>query len=104
MKKQVLRIAHGRPLPNSEINRAYKESFCIWNVYRRSTQSGVLPKAYMFGTPVIANDIGSFLEFVRPEETGKIISLSVDLDEILKNVLEIRKDIDKHPQKAHNFS
>ncbi len=64
---------HGKPLTNDQINKYYKESFCIYNIYRRTTQSGVLPKAFMFGVPVIASDTGSFPEFVKDGENGFII-------------------------------
>lgn len=103
IKKEVLRIAHGRPLPNSEINRAYKESFCIWNVYRRSTQSGVLPKAYMFGIPVIANDVGSFPEFVQSCKTGGIVYLPLSFDRILDQIIKIKKDLENYSQRARRF-
>lgn len=63
----------GRPLSNEEMNRAYAESYCIWNVYRRSTQSGVLPKAFMFGTPVLASAVGSFPEFVEDGFNGRFV-------------------------------
>lgn len=45
----------GRPMTNAEINHFYASSFVVWNAYRRSMQSGVLPKAYMFGTPVLVS-------------------------------------------------
>lgn len=61
----------GRPLANDEMNRCYAESFCVWNIYRRSTQSAVLPKAFMFGTPVLASRIGSFPEYVRDGYNGR---------------------------------
>jgi len=58
---------------NDQINKYYEESFCIYNMYRRTTQSGVLPKAFMFGVPVLASDIGSFPEFVEDGENGFIV-------------------------------
>jgi glycosyltransferase involved in cell wall biosynthesis len=64
-------ILCGKPLGNAEINRCYAKSICIWNLYRTSTQSGVLPKALMFGTPVIAGRIGSFPEFIQEGVNGR---------------------------------
>lgn len=89
--KEVLRISHGRILSTKEINEAYESSFCIWNVYNRSTQSGVLPKAFMFGSPVLANTIGSFPEFVQDGYNGFLIKISGKTSdyEILKEKLEI---------------
>ncbi len=66
-----IEIRCGKPLANDEINRCYEESICVWNLYRTSTQSGVLPKAFMFGTPVIASKIGSFPEFIQDGVNGR---------------------------------
>ena len=41
------------PMTNDQINCFYAKSYVVWNAYKRSMQSGVLPKAYMFGTPVL---------------------------------------------------
>ena len=48
-----LKLVVGKPMSNLEINNYFNKSLVVWNAYRRSMQSGVLPKAYMFGTPVI---------------------------------------------------
>lgn len=93
IKDGTLEIIHGRPLTNQEINRAYERSFCVWNMYRRSTQSGVLPKAYMFGTPVIAKPIGSFPEFVVEGETGFLIG-DYDFEVVLKRIFDIQNRLD----------
>lgn len=69
----ILVVNHGRVLSNEEINSAYAKSFCVWNIYNRTTQSGVLPKAFMFGSPVIANNIGSFPEFVKDGVNGYLL-------------------------------
>ncbi len=66
-----IEIFCGKPMGNHEMNRYYAESICVWNLYRRSTQSGVLPKAFMFGTPVIAGKIGSFPEFIQDGVNGR---------------------------------
>jgi glycosyltransferase involved in cell wall biosynthesis len=91
----ILQIIHGRPLKNSEINEAYLKSFCVWNVYRRNTQSGVLPKAFMFGTPVLASNVGSFGEFIREGENGLIIDKTAmkDFDLILASVEDIKRNL-----------
>ena len=46
-------IQKGRPLTNDEINAFYAQSIVVWNAYERTTQSGVLAKSFMFGTPAI---------------------------------------------------
>jgi len=48
-----LTIVEGTPLSNEQINSYYVSSFVVWNAYERTTQSGVLAKSFMFGTPAI---------------------------------------------------
>ncbi len=68
-----LTITCGHPLSSSEINLCYARSICVWNIYRRSTQSGVLGKAMMFGTPVLASSVGSFNEFITDKIEGRML-------------------------------
>jgi len=89
-------IKHGRPLTNPEINQCYLDSFCVWNVYRRSTQSGVLPKAFMFGTPVLASNVGSFLEYVQHRVNGEIITKIADFDEIEEKTRRILSKLEDY--------
>lgn len=48
-----LEIIDGQPLTEEQINACYLSSFVVWNAYQRTTQSGVLAKSFMFGTPAI---------------------------------------------------
>jgi glycosyltransferase involved in cell wall biosynthesis len=90
-----VKILCGRTLQNSEINSCYAKSLCVWNLYRRSTQSGVLPKAFMFGTPVIASNIGSFPEYIRDGFNGRFASVE-DRDGVLSVLEQIRRNTDEY--------
>ena len=46
-------IRKGTPLSDEEINECYASTFVVWNAYVRTTQSGVLAKSFMYGTPAI---------------------------------------------------
>jgi len=63
----------GVPMSNGQINRFYAQSFVVWNAYRRSMQSGVLPKAYMFGTPVLVSSSNQS-EYFQEGVHGVLIS------------------------------
>lgn len=66
-------VKSGSPMTNDDINQFYAQSFVVWNAYRRFMQSGVLAKAYMFGTPVLvaaSNQCEHFQEGVH----GTLIS------------------------------
>ena len=66
-------VRSGKPLTNSEINASYHSSLVVWNAYRRSMQSGVMPKAFMFGTPVLVSGFNQS-EFFVNHECGELIS------------------------------
>lgn len=91
MKEGMLIVQSGRDMSPDEINMAYRRSICCWNGYRRSTQSGVLPNAFMMGTPVLATNIGSFREFVEPGITGEFIDIK-DFDSIYKGYQRLCKE------------
>ena len=59
-----LYVEQGKPQPNEVMNRAYAQSLCTWFGYKASTQSGVLCKAFMFGSPGIATRLGAFQECI----------------------------------------
>ncbi|APT72100.1 glycosyl transferase family 1 [Thermosipho sp. 1063] len=96
----TLKISHGKPLKNQEINQAFENSFCVWNLYRRSTQSGVLPKAFMFGTPVLAARIGSFPEYIKSGFNGEFVSKIDNFDEIYKKLKKIKDNLCNYSKNA----
>lgn len=57
-------IQKGRPLSDEEINEFYASTYIVWNAYARTTQSGVLAKSFMFGTPaiVLQKNLSEFTE------------------------------------------
>lgn len=90
MQSGKLIVQHGRNMTTDEINSAYRRSICCWNGYRRTTQSGVLPNAYMLGTPVLASHLGSFIEFVQPGKTGEFID-NEDFESIYKAFTKVKE-------------
>jgi glycosyltransferase involved in cell wall biosynthesis len=85
----------GRPLSNDEINLCFAQSICVWNVYRRSTQSGILAKATMFGTPVLASEAGSFREFITDHQNGRLLR-DASLDTVLQAYEDIRSNLNRY--------
>ena len=91
IKDGVLVIKHGNPLSEKEINYAYRRSFAVWNGYRRTTQSGVLPNSFMQGTPVIATRLKGFKEFINPGKNGIYIN-STKFEEIYRALIGIKRN------------
>jgi glycosyltransferase involved in cell wall biosynthesis len=81
-------VSCGRPMSNDEINAWYAQSVVVWNAYRRSMQSGVLPKAYMFGTPVITS-AANRSEFFTDGENGVEISTAYAAEELRSAIARI---------------
>ena len=77
LKKMIeigqLIVIHGKYLTNEEINECYARASVLWLYYKRTTQSGCLCKAFMFGTPVICSNKGSFSEYIN-ENNGRIVN------------------------------
>jgi len=101
-KDGKIQVQHGHMLSNSEINEHYLSCFCVWNVYRRSTQSGVLPRCFMAGTPVLASRIGSFPEFVQQGLTGEFVDYSEGLPRMLEVAEIIRNRFPVYSQQCRN--
>jgi glycosyltransferase involved in cell wall biosynthesis len=87
----------GRPMSTDEINAHYRRSAVVWNAYHRSNQSGVLPKAFMFGSAVISSTRTSN-EFVDDRVTGIVIRDNSDVAEIAAAVSEICADGPRYAQ------
>lgn len=81
-----IEIKHGFPLSNAEINTFYARSYIIWNAYNRSNQSGVLPKSYMFGTPVIST-VSSAGDFVQNDFNSILIENNRDYQKICEKII-----------------
>lgn len=96
MKIGRLIINSGRVLTNEEINSLTEQSFCVWNAYKVSTQSGVLVRSFMMGTPVLATDVGSFKEYIKEGYNGVYIKKDQDSAGILKKIISIKNNIKKY--------
>jgi hypothetical protein len=78
-------LQSGTPMTNKNINLSYSQSFVVWNAYKRSMQSGVLPKAYMFGTPVIVATSNAS-EYFQDGIHGVLISNRYSVDEFCQAI------------------
>lgn len=79
---------HNKFMTNKEINKHYLDSAIVWNAYSRTTQSGVLPKAYMFGCAVLTLEKNRN-EFVINNKTGIYLKSNSDSIEITAAINEI---------------
>lgn len=83
-----LEIVSGTPLTNYEINEYYKKSLIVWNAYSRTTQSGVLPKAFMFGCSAIILK-RNLSDFAQHKQNVYAITENNNFEQITKGVRHI---------------
>lgn len=100
-KSERVVIQKGRPLSDQEINGYYASSFVVWNAYTRTTQSGVLAKSFMFGTPaiVLRKNLSEFTEDGR-----EVVAIDDNtlFSEIENAVLSVFQNFDALSSNARN--
>lgn len=80
-------------MSNDEINEYYASTYVVWNAYARTTQSGVLAKAFMFGTPAIVLRKNSN-EFMRDGIEVVAIEDNTDNSQIVRAIQQIRNNFE----------
>lgn len=97
-----LMLQAGSPMTNEMINRFYSQSFLVWNAYKRSMQSGVLPKAYMFGTPVLMSEANQS-EYFEDRVHGILISDRYTAGEFQQAVIKLEGSWSAISQNCRNY-
>lgn len=109
LKAGVLRVKEGKPMTNEEINSFYASSFFVWNAYNRSTQSGVLAKAFMFGTPaiVMSKNLSEFVvdgvEVVAVEGNRDYASLSRAAHTLIENSTYFSRNARQNYERNYDY-
>ena len=91
-KEGRLIVQSGRLLENSEINAALTKSYCTWLYYHHSTQSGVLARAFMLSSPVLASTSGCFCDYVNGKN-GIVISETLDSKDAIEEIWKAQRII-----------
>ena len=95
-------VQSGTPMSNEQINSFYAQSFVVWNAYKRSMQSGVLPKAYMFGAPVMMSTSNQS-EYFEEGVHGVLISGDYSTDEFEDAILKMQSGWQTLSENCRNF-
>ncbi len=92
-------IQKGRPLSDEEINECYASTYVVWNAYARTTQSGVLAKSFMFGTPaiVLRKNLSEFTEEGKEVVT---IDYNTSFEEVEAAAMKVWSDFDHYSDAA----
>lgn len=94
-------IIQGKPFTDEEINAYYASTFCIWNAYARTTQSGVLAKSFMFGTPALVLN-KNCNEFAHDGIEIKAIEDNTNKHEIAAAIEVVVKNFEQYSNNCRN--
>ena len=97
-----LSLQCGKPMTTGHINSYYEQSLVVWNAYKRSMQSGVLPKAYMFGTPVLISTSNQS-EFFQDGVHGALISDNCTFQEFQDAIYRIQSNWPSFSQNCRSY-
>jgi glycosyltransferase involved in cell wall biosynthesis len=95
-------------IPDSETELYFKAADVLVLPYTLVFQSGVLFLAYSFGLPVIAADVGSFVDDIIPGETGYLCRScdAADMANAIETYFEsdLFKDLDRRRQEIRDYA
>ena len=78
-------------LSDTALREIASQSLAVLCLYADNMQSGIVPLAFMCGTPVIVTDIESLRESVEHKKTGYFVDLPVTPNAILDGIMYIEK-------------
>jgi glycosyltransferase involved in cell wall biosynthesis len=98
--RKRLRVVSRPKITDGDLRQAAGASLAVLALYKETMQSGVIPVAWMKGTPVIGTDIEGITEWVRDRETGVIVSANPSREEIAQAVEFIQSHLPEMTQRC----
>ena len=92
-------VCKGTPLSDEDINSYYASTYVVWNAYARTTQSGVLAKSFMFGTPAVVLK-KNLSEYTEDGQDVVAIESNTSFEEIENAVYKILGKFDHFSEAA----
>jgi len=98
--EKCLHVISSAQLTDESIRQACRNSVTVFLPYRETTQSGVLPVAFMCGTPVIATDIDGLSEYIRDKGNGIVLPLHFSFEDITHSLEHIKANFSQFSGQA----
>jgi glycosyltransferase involved in cell wall biosynthesis len=89
--QERLHVVNKPQLSDEEIWAGAANSLAVAALYKETMQSGIIPVAWMKGTPVIGTDIEGITEWIKAGITGVIVPANPTIDEIKAAIRYIKK-------------
>lgn len=96
-----LKLINKNYITDDEIIEAILSSKAVAVIHTTASQSGVLPMACTYKTPVVCRNITAFTQFIKQEEL--VLSYNFEPKEMVNTFEEIASDFDKYQQIAENI-
>ncbi len=98
--RKTLNVINRNIIADSEINKIVRESYAVFRFDREVTQSGVIPVAYMNGTPVIVRDIPGLRQHVKHRQNGYVVSYNCSPEDILEAMSFVKQNFSQLSENA----
>jgi glycosyltransferase involved in cell wall biosynthesis len=87
-----LKVVSDTCISDRQLGKALRDSLAVITPYKRVTQSGVVPVAFMHAVPIISTSIGAMSEAVYPGKTGVLLPPDAPLEAWLQAAESVRQD------------
>ncbi len=98
--EKYLAVINKPYISDGEIREACKRSYSVIVPYKETTQSGVVPVAFMCGTPVIGTDVEGLTECITDKKDGMIIPVDYSCKDVDYAVKYIKSNFYRLSQNA----
>ncbi len=92
--KAKVRITNHSKISDEEISQAMAQSFAVLCLHPMVTQSGVVPVAFMNGTPVIARSSPGFTQVIKHGSNGWLVGDCFSVDELIGAMKSVMNNFD----------
>jgi glycosyltransferase involved in cell wall biosynthesis len=90
--RRKLFVVNDIHISDEDLRVAAGKSIAILSLYKETMQSGIIPLAFMKGTPIIGTNIEGITEWIRDKETGIRVSSNPSIEEIKSAIGYIRNN------------
>jgi glycosyltransferase involved in cell wall biosynthesis len=101
--RTLLTLINKSRISDEEISDTVADSIALFLPHRQVTQSGNVPVAFRWGTPVIARDLPGFSQHVAHKETGYLVPREVTPSQLLTAVRYVKNNFFRLSQNARAF-
>jgi len=99
-ERKILKVVNRSNISDEEMRNAAGESIAVLTLFETIMQSGIVPVAFMNGTPVIATDIAGLTEFVHHKKNGYIVPVKPTLEQVFEAIDFVRRNFDELSARA----